>query len=329
MPLRRGDLISGDARGGLGRVSGVRQHPEGGNAVQEFMPEVGGIPEGGTPEQCPFEKDVLPLVGTTDPFGSASFNLNPLLLETIRMSDTFWDLAEITSFSRTVDYIYYKVQYATPWVPGTHKATKATGMQSELRGVCNAGTPGVAYTALLKLFIMRLTRPQLKFMLDHPDSPFIRVIGILYLRIGMTNGYKELWSWCAPYLGDPEEFMIDGTPATKTTFGEFVRRILSDQDYFGDRLPRMPVMLCRQIAANIQQWQETGTLPAEAGAAASSSAAPPPGAPPVSYLEKLRTEASAEAAHTRIAQKRAEIAFLEEKVRGLKRRIGEAEAAGA
>jgi len=339
MPLRRGDLIKGDARGGLGRISGVRQHPEGGNTAQEFQPD-GANPEaaGLTPEQCAFEKDVLPLVGTTDPFGSASFNLNPLLLETIRMSDLFWDLAEVTTFSRMVDWIYYRVQYATPWVPGTHKAAKATGMQSELRGVCNAGTPGDSYIALLKLFIMRLTRPQIKFMLEHPDSPFIRVLALLYLRIGMTDGYKELWSWCAPYLNDKEEFMIDGTPATKTTVGEFVRRILTDQDYFGDRLPRMPVMVGRQIAANLKRLDAgeapvpiDGTEPA--GVPPPPSAPPPPpGAPPgapMSYLEKLRAEASAEAAHARIAQKRAEIALLEDKVRGLKRRIGEAEAAGA
>ena len=58
---------------------------------------------------------------------------------------------------------------------------------------------------------------------------------------------------------------------------------------------------------------------------------PPTGAPPaapMSDLEKLRAEASAEAAHARIAQKRAEIALLEDKVRGLRRRINEAEVAG-
>ena len=80
-----------------------------------------------------------------------------------------------------VDWIYYQVQYATPWVPGTHKAMRATGRQSAVRGVSNAGTPGLvraslagaavggsprpfliwqAWTALLKMFIMRLTRPQ-------------------------------------------------------------------------------------------------------------------------------------------------------------------------
>ena len=50
-----------------------------------------------------------------------------------------------------VDWIYYQVQYATPWVPGTHKAMRATGMQSAVRGVSNAGTPGLVRASLAVL----------------------------------------------------------------------------------------------------------------------------------------------------------------------------------
>ena len=122
-------------------------------------------------------------------------------------------------------------------------------------------------------------------------------------------------------------------------------------------------MLCRQIEANIKRWEEGGApLPIDGGSAEPPlppppSVPPPPGAPPppMSYLEKLRAEASAEAAQAsapppaptarvpapllrscvsphaqgRLAQKRAEISHLEEKVRMLRRKIGEAEAAGA
>ena len=45
----------------------------------------------------------------------------------------------------------------------THLAAALT--QSAVRGVSNAGTPGLAYTMLLKLFLMCLTRPQIKSML--------------------------------------------------------------------------------------------------------------------------------------------------------------------
>ena len=43
----------------------------------------------------------------------------------------------------------------------------------------------------------------------------------------------------AAELDDAEEIpTIDGSPGTRTTIGEFARRLLTEQDYFGDRLLR-------------------------------------------------------------------------------------------
>ena len=57
----------------------------------------------------------------------------------------------------------------------------------------------------MKLFIMRITAPQMQILLDHPDSPYIRAVGFLYLRY--TCPPKELWKWFAPYIEDPEEVL--------------------------------------------------------------------------------------------------------------------------
>ena len=85
-----------------GRLEAVRQTPGGGNVEQTFVPE---NVEGG-----PYENDVLPLVTTADPYGSPSYNLNPMLLESIRMSDMFWEsLPQYTKFSEVIDEIYYQV----------------------------------------------------------------------------------------------------------------------------------------------------------------------------------------------------------------------------
>jgi len=315
-----------------GRLEAVRSTPTGGNLPQEFVPE---SVEGG-----PYEKDVLPLSTASDPFGAASYGLNPMLLEAIRMTDRFWDLPQYKKFSEVIDQIYYEVKYVTPWVPGTH-GKKSTGMQSAVRGVSNAGTPGIAYTILYKLYIMKLTRPQIKSMLDHTDSPYIRCMGLLYLRIAMADGFKELWSWFEPYLNDKEEFTIDGTAQTKTTFGEYARRLLTDQDYFGDRLPRVPVLMMRQIEANL------------------SGAKSGPSGPPVAELPSqveerkrgrddfvdergderdgerahgegsraARREAELEGHRERIKKKRVEITSLEAKVRSLRKEIATKEEA--
>lgn len=254
-----------------GRLESVRKTPEGGNVPQEYVPEDGTVPEG------PHEKDVVELASNTDPFGGRAYNINPMLLEAIRMGDQFWTMAEQTKFTDVVDTIYYEVHYCTPWVPGTHKAAKASGMQSNIRGVSNAGTPGVAYTILLKLFIMQLTKPQVKFLLSHTDSPFIRCIGFLYLRIGL-KAYEEIWDYYAPHLADKEEFNIDGTPATKTTIGAFARRLLTDQDYFGDRLPRIPRKAEIILEAHIKEYDAAKMQMAGMGspAMAPQAAAPPP-----------------------------------------------------
>ena len=232
-----------------GRMMAIRQTPEAGNKPQEFVAE-------GSNATGPFEKDVLPLQSSADAFGANAYNLNPMLIEVIRMSDMFWDVSKLTTFEQVIDCIYYECKYATPWEPGTHNAHRATGMQSAVRGVSSAGSAGTSYILLLKLFILKLTRQQVKTMLDHPDSPYIRCLGFLYLRVAMANGYKEIWKWFEPYLLDTEEFNIDGSPATKTTIGDYCRRLLTDQDYFGDRLPRIPVLVQRQIDASLKAMAE-------------------------------------------------------------------------
>ena len=110
-----------------GGLESVRKDPEGGNQPQEFVPE--GVASG------PHASDVLPVSEAADTHGAHSFNLNAMLLEAIRLSDYFWDLAKYKTFHEVVDQIYYNCTYATPWVPGTHKSARTTGMQSAVRGV--------------------------------------------------------------------------------------------------------------------------------------------------------------------------------------------------
>ena len=69
-----------------GRLESVRKDPEGGNQPQEFVPE--GVASG------PHASDVLPVSEAADTHGAHSFNLNAMLLEAIRLSDYFWDLAK-------------------------------------------------------------------------------------------------------------------------------------------------------------------------------------------------------------------------------------------
>ena len=45
------------------------------------------------------------------------------------------------------------------------------------------GIVSSAYCLLYKLFTLRLTRRQVQAMLNHGDSPYIRGLGFMYIRL--------------------------------------------------------------------------------------------------------------------------------------------------
>ena len=77
-------------------------------------------------------------------------------------------------------------------------------------------------------------------MLDHVDSPYIRCIGFLYLRYAADPA--TLYSWFEPYLHDEEPVQIR-QGKRETTVGRFVQLLLEDMDYYGTRLPRLPLAM--------------------------------------------------------------------------------------
>lgn len=87
-------------------------------------------------------------------------------------------------------------------------------------------------------------------MLDHVDSPYIRCIGFLFLRYVAPP--SDLWGWFEPYLYDEEPVKILANPsAPESTVGEFVRGLLTDLEYYGTRLPRLPVALEREVKVKL------------------------------------------------------------------------------
>mmetsp|Transcript_22353 Transcript_22353/g.54139 ORF Transcript_22353/g.54139 Transcript_22353/m.54139 type:complete len:385 (+) Transcript_22353:592-1746(+) len=87
-------------------------------------------------------------------------------------------------------------------------------------------------------------------MLEHVDSPYIRCIGFLYLRYAADPA--TLWSWFEPYLHDEETVQIRQGQAD-TTVGKYVQMILNDLDYYGTRLPRLPLAIERQFKVKLLQ----------------------------------------------------------------------------
>ncbi|OEL17284.1 hypothetical protein BAE44_0021695 [Dichanthelium oligosanthes] len=99
---------------------------------------------------------------------------------------------------------------------------------------------------------MKLTVKQMHGLLKHPDSPYIRAIGFLYLRY--VADPKILWTWYEPYLRDDEEFS-PGSNGRMTTMGVYVRDLILGQYYFDSLLPRIPLPVTRQVTANLERMK--------------------------------------------------------------------------
>lgn len=52
----------------------------------------------------------------------------------------------------------------------------------KVRGVAAGGIVSTPFCLLYKLFTLKLTRKQVKVMLNHVDSPYIRGLGFMYVR---------------------------------------------------------------------------------------------------------------------------------------------------
>jgi len=161
-----------------------------------------------------------------------TYNIHPVLRQKIIQSDYYKnDLAGITTFQEVVDEVYSKVTYACPHIPNTMHVSSA-------------------FCLLHKLFTLPVTYRQLEELINHPDSPFLRVTGLLYVRYVID--FKDQWSYFAPHVDDKQEF-DPGANGQKRTIGKFIRGLIEDLNYFDTMLPRIPVTIQRTMIENLMK----------------------------------------------------------------------------
>ncbi|GFQ06896.1 pre-mRNA-splicing factor 38b [Phtheirospermum japonicum] len=202
--------------------------------------------------------------------------LEKVLCMNILSSDYFRDLLRLKTYHEVIDEIYVTVTHVEPWMTG------------------NCRGPSTAFCLLYKFFTMKLTVKQMHGLLKHPDSPYIRAVGFLYLRY--VADPKTLWSWYEPYLKDDElwHFMKQneqvheagnvltvifksvrmdgfyssscismipvkefspGSSGRMTTMGVYVRDLLLGQYYFDTLFPRIPVPVMRTIVSSLESMK--------------------------------------------------------------------------
>lgn len=175
-------------------------------------------------------RGAIPLTAKGD-----NFNMNTMLVQNILESAYTKQLIP-KDFQELLGEIYNHTEHVEPYSVGTSR------------------TPSTPWCVLYKMLCMRLTRNQMRMMLNHQDSVYIRAVGFLYLRLATDP--KELWDWYEPYLDDDMEITPAANPASKTTLGKYVQSLLTEQKYYGVMLPRIPVMTARDLNTRILLREE-------------------------------------------------------------------------
>lgn len=122
-----------------------------------------------------------------------------------------------------------KITFVEPWQRGTSR------------------TPSTAFFILVRLFQLGLTEAHVAKLLSQRDRPLVRAVGFLYLRYVLKP--ELLWRYCEDVLIDDGRAVMEegGTQ----TLGEWLRTILTEQNYHGTNLPRIPTKIDRDIRARV------------------------------------------------------------------------------
>jgi len=124
------------------------------------------------------------------------------------------------SFQELLDILYQKVEAVEPYTQ--HSATD----------------PSTFLCILYRFFTTGLTENQLLTLLKHPDSPYIRIAGYLFVRFVLHADW--LLKYCEPLLYDDELFQPhkDST-RQQLTVGDFVEETLQSGKLFEISMPRL------------------------------------------------------------------------------------------
>lgn len=201
--------------------------------------------------------NVLPFWGN-----ERTMNLNPLLLTNIKNSPYFKvNLYALKTYHEVIDEIWTQVKHMEPWEKGSRRMGGQTGMCGSVRGVGAGGIVSTPFCILYKLYTLRLTRKQVMGLIKHKDSPYIRALGLMYIRY--TQPPESLWDWLSPYLEDTEEFDAKAGGGQKMTIGQMCRHLLVKLEWFSTLFPRIPVPIQKDIETKLHEhdqgsWSKNG-----------------------------------------------------------------------
>jgi pre-mRNA-splicing factor 38B len=116
---------------------------------------------------------------------------------------------------------------------------------------------------MYKLFRMRITVKQMNGMLANKESPYVRAIGFLYLRLCAPPA--QLWDFYKDYLTDTEELTLGVRGSRPSTIGKVVRELLTEPKFFDIFLPRFTVSQNKEFAQKLKEFDAANPTTASKG----------------------------------------------------------------
>lgn len=158
---------------------------------------------------------------------SKTFGFSGLLQTHVVECAHFKSLLTLETFEQLVDETYQFANSVEPYM-------------------ANSGTlPSALFCCLYRFFTMGLDGRQLRRLIDSQESPYIRCCGFLYVRFGLPH--EQQVQWLGEYVLDDEDFKPSPDSEFRTTIGEYVEGLLSQDKYYNTVLPRLPMVTKRQV----------------------------------------------------------------------------------
>lgn len=115
--------------------------------------------------------------------------------------------------------------------------------------------PSSLFCCLYKLMLMHLTEKQVQALLKYRQNPFVRACGALFVRY--LSPHEQLWDRLQPWLLDEQQFHHSADKGRASiTFGEYCEAMIADKNYFNTVLPRIPVLLNRELLKKLADLPE-------------------------------------------------------------------------
>ncbi|KAK3823694.1 MAG: PRP38 family-domain-containing protein [Linnemannia elongata] len=166
-----------------------------------------------------------------------TMNLNSVIFQNIIDSPYLKTIAELETFHDVQTEAQRNVKSMEPFLKGT--------------------TPSTAWVLMYKFWTLRLTVRQIESLIDNAHSVYLRGLGFLYLRFVCKP--DQLWDWMGDYLEDDQEITLQAGPKPiYSTIGKMCYMLLHDQKFQGQMLPRIPVLVMRDLEQKLEPFADAG-----------------------------------------------------------------------